>query len=226
MSPATVKRTLIFLILVLALCLGALIALWSTRQQPARLALAPPGAPTLRSGEPMQLAEGFVPGGPFSLIDHDGVPATLERFAGSYIWMFFGYTFCPDVCPTALGNMAVALDALGDLDPDKAARVIPVFVTVDPTRDTVEVLHDYVGLFHSRLIGLTGSDMEIDAIKQAYRVFSARGEDIGEGFYLVDHSAFTYLMGPEGGFVAMYPNEFEPQGAAASIAKLMDENDQ
>lgn len=223
------KRTLLILVLVLALCLAALAALWMSRPPASRAVLAPPGAAAIRSGEPssepMALAEGFIPGGPFSLIDQNGAHVTLEHFAGSYIWIFFGYTFCPDICPTTLGNMVVAMEALNELDPNKSARLTPIFVTVDPARDTANVLHDYVGLFHPRLVGLTGSDAEIEDIKQAYKVFAARGENIGEGYYLVDHSAFTYLMGPDGAFVAMFPNEFDPQGVAASISKLMDDND-
>jgi protein SCO1/2 len=178
-----------------------------------------------RTGEPMQVAEGYSVGGPFTLIDHDGVEVTDEQFRGAFMLIFFGYTFCPDVCPDELANMAATVTELEALDPAKAARLTPVFVTVDPARDTPRAMAEYVRLFHPRMVGLTGSEVQIEAVAGAYKVFYALGENIGEGHYLVDHSAFSYLMGPDGEFIAVFGQRVEPQGAARSIARLMDDYD-
>ncbi|MCZ6605943.1 MAG: SCO family protein, partial [Alphaproteobacteria bacterium] len=180
-------------------------------------------APRAGSGAPMPVAEGFEVGGPFDLIDQDGRRATAETFADRYMLIFFGYTFCPDICPTELGNISVAMNALAALDPELADRVVPIFVTVDPARDTVRVLKDYAGFFHPRLVALTGAAEEVRRIVDAYAVFVHLGEASADEPYLVDHSAFTYLMGPGGRFVAMFSPAFEPQGVAASIARLIGE---
>lgn len=180
-------------------------------------------------GAPLPVAEGYTLGGDFSLVDQDGVAATPARFAGQYMLVFFGYSFCPDICPTELGNVAVAIDALAEIDAEQAARVVPIFITVDPARDTVEVLREYVRLFHPRMVGLTGSEEEIARAVGAYRVLAQRGEEIGgdvdEGHYLMDHSALTYFMGPDGAFIAMFGRGFEPRGAAASMNRLMVQHD-
>ncbi|PZF77497.1 SCO family protein [Aestuariivirga litoralis] len=137
-------------------------------------------------------------GGPFSLIDQDGRRVTERDFLGKYMLVFFGYTYCPDVCPTELQVMSAALDQLG---PD-ASRIQPVFVSIDPARDTPEVLKAYVGNFGPRLMGLTGTPEEVAAIARAYRVYytkAAGGSSSTD--YLMDHSSIIYLMGPDGRFV-------------------------
>ncbi|MEK9661077.1 MAG: SCO family protein, partial [Alphaproteobacteria bacterium] len=112
-------------------------------------------------------------GGPFTLTDQTGAPFTLDDLAGRYALVYFGYTFCPDICPTELGTIAAAIDLLGDA----GAGVTPVLVTIDPERDTVAVLRDYVPLFHERLVGLTGTEAEIRSVAQAYRVLFRKFED-------------------------------------------------
>jgi protein SCO1/2 len=137
-------------------------------------------------------------GGPFSLTDHTGRRITEKDFAGKYTLMFFGYTSCPDLCPSELQVMSAALDKLGPA----ADRVRPVFVTIDPERDTVAVLKAYVANFHPRLVGLTGTPEEIAAIAKAWRVYYQRPKsEAGKSDYLMDHSTFLYLMGPDGTFV-------------------------
>ena len=186
--------------------------------------LAPQGA-RAPSGAPMHVAEGYRVGGPFTMIDQDGANVNEASFAGRYRLIFFGYTFCPDTCPTELGNLAVAMDALAASDAQKAARVVPIFVTVDPARDTPEILQTYVAHFHPRLVGLTGNQEQVAAMAASYKVFSQLGEDdADDGRYLVDHSAFTYLMGPDGGFLAMFNHGFDPAGLADSVARIMDEH--
>lgn len=148
-----------------------------------------------RSG-PMGSGEALV-GGPFSLVDHTGRRVTEKDFLGRYMLVFFGFTYCPDVCPTELQVMSAALDELGP----EGDNIQPVFVSIDPERDTPEVLKQYVENFHPRLVGLTGTPEEIAAIAHAYRVYYKKVESSGaSGDYEMDHSTTIYLMDREGRF--------------------------
>lgn len=157
-------------------------------------------------------------GGPFALVDQDGRARTDADFRGRYMMIYFGYTFCPDVCPTALSDMIVALDELGPL----AAQVQPIFITVDPARDTVEKLKTYVPNFHSRLIGLSGSEAQITAVARAYRVYYAKSEDPKAGSdYLMDHSSVIYLMDPKGRYVTHFNHATAPEKIAERLRELI-----
>jgi protein SCO1 len=148
-------------------------------------------------------------GGPFQLTDQNGKPRTDADFRGQYMLVFFGYTNCPDVCPTTLQTLTDAMAALGA----KAAKVTPVFITVDPERDTAKALKDYAGNFTPRLVALTGSPGEIAAVAKEYRVYYAKS---GEGpNYAMDHTALIYLMAPDGSYLTHYA----PQATADDIAK-------
>ena len=137
-------------------------------------------------------------GGPFTMVDQDGRQVTEKDFLGKYMLVFFGYTFCPDVCPTELQVMTAAIDQLGSA----ADRIQPVFVSIDPARDTPSVLKSYVQNFGSRLIGLTGTADQVAGIARAYRVYYAKaGNASSADDYLMDHSSIIYLMGPDGRFV-------------------------
>ncbi|UCH75792.1 MAG: SCO family protein [Rhodospirillales bacterium] len=158
-------------------------------------------------------------GGPFTLLDHTGRTVTDADFRGAYMLLFFGYTHCPDVCPTGLGAMAVAMDLLGRA----GNQVQPIFVTVDPKRDTVEVLAEYVGLFHPRLIGLTGTSRQVHEAAKAYHVHYTIAEYKGE--ILVGHTSRTYLVGPDGKYIGDFAHGAAPEDIAARILRDMDEND-
>ena len=158
-------------------------------------------------------------GGPFELVDHTGKPVSDKTFRGRYMLIYFGYGYCPDVCPTELANMAAALDALGS----KAESVQPLFVTVDPERDTPEFLADYVVNFHPRLIGLTGTPEQIAAAAKAYKVYYAKAKQPAGADYLMDHTSFVYLMGPDGRFLALFRGNTEPATMAETIARYMAE---
>jgi protein SCO1/2 len=148
-------------------------------------------------------------GGPFKLTDQNGKPRSDADFRGEYTLVFFGYTNCPDVCPTTLQTLT---DAMADLGP-KAEKVTPVFITVDPERDTAKALKDYAANFTPRLVMLTGSSADIAAVAKEYRVYYAKA---GEGpNYAMDHTALIYLMGPDGTYVTHYA----PQATADDIAK-------
>lgn len=141
-------------------------------------------------------------GGPFTLVDHTGRTVTDKDFLGKYLLVFFGYTYCPDVCPTNLTAMTQALELIGK----DAEKVQPLFVTVDATRDTPEQLAMYVEHFHKSLVGLTGSPAQLKRAADAYKIYSAKiQEDPNDPEdYLMDHSAITYLMGPDGKYKTFF----------------------
>lgn len=160
-------------------------------------------------------------GGPFTLTDQDGHPRTDADFRGKFLLIFFGYTTCPDICPTDLTDIARALDRL---PPKLAARVQPVFVTIDPARDTPALLKDYVANFSPRLIGLTGTEEQVRAAAKAYRVHRSKvvpeGAASADG-YLMSHSTLTYLMGPDGRFVTLFPHDTPPEKMAATLSRYL-----
>ena len=153
-------------------------------------------------------------GGPFSLVDHTGRRVSDADFRGKYELIYFGYTFCPDICPTELATMSQALDLLGQ----EAAQVVPIFITIDPARDTVEVMADYRQHFHPRLVALTGSEAEVAAAAKAFRVYFAKAGEDDEN-YLMDHSSFVYLMDEEGRYVT----HFGPDTSAETMAQRIRE---
>jgi len=158
-------------------------------------------------------------GGPFELVDHHGRPVTDKTYRGQYLLVYFGYGYCPDVCPTELANIANALDILGA----KADKVAPLFITVDPERDTVEFLADYVASFHPRLIGLTGTPDHIAAVAKSYKVYYAKSRKSAGNDYLMDHTSFVYLMDPDGKFLTMFRGQTDPKAIAETIARFMAE---
>jgi len=154
-------------------------------------------------------------GGPIALIDQAGKPITEKDFTGKYALIFFGYTSCPDVCPTELSTMAAALDQLGP----KAEGVVPVFITVDPERDTPQVVGQYAQAFHPRMVGLTGTPEQIAQAAKAFRVYYKKAPQGDGTTYLMDHSAFIYLMGPDWQVVDILPPQLSPQDMAQRIGK-------
>jgi protein SCO1/2 len=140
-------------------------------------------------------------GGAFALTDQNGAPRTAADFRGKLMLVYFGFTYCPDVCPTDLLQIARAVDQLGQA----GEMVQPVFITVDPERDTPEHLKQYMPLFHPRFIGLTGDAIAIRAAARAYRVYYNKVEWEDRSDYTVDHSAFIYLMGRDGEYLGFFP---------------------
>ncbi len=152
--------------------------------------------------------------GPFSLIDKTGKAVTDADFRGKFMLVFFGYTFCPDVCPTDLQIMAQAMDEMGEA----GNKVQPIFISIDPVRDTPEIIAEYAGYFHPRLIGLTGSSRQTATAAWNYGAASMKiiHEDKPEE-YTVNHSALTYLLGPDGRFVAAFEHNTDFQTMARGI---------
>jgi protein SCO1/2 len=161
--------------------------------------------------------EGATLGGPFALTSHQGRRVTEADFAGRYRLVYFGFTFCPDVCPVDLQTIGAGLREFERDDPERAERVQPLFVTVDPARDTPEILARYVAAFHPRLIGLTGSEAEIARMARAYGVYFHRGEPAAGGGYQVDHTRMAILYGPEGRPIAIVPHDDGPGGVADAL---------
>jgi protein SCO1/2 len=152
-------------------------------------------------------------GGPFALTDQDGMRRTDRDFHGRFVLLYFGYSDCPDVCPTTLGVMA---DALAKLGP-RAQRFVPVFVTIDPERDTPAVLKKYLAAFGPDFVGLTGSLADITKVAHDYRVYFAKHKLEG-GSYALDHSSVIYLLGPDGKLVKFYDETTTPDRLAKDLS--------
>jgi protein SCO1 len=163
--------------------------------------------------------EGARIGGPFRLVDQDGRPRTERDFAGKWRVMYFGYTFCPDVCPVDMGNVGAGLKAFAAKDADRAAKVVPIFVSVDPERDTPKVLKQFVAAFHPRMVGLTGDPAQIAAAAKAYSIYYSRGETSPGGGYLVNHSRQTYLFDAAGKPIALVPADQSPQAVEETLER-------
>ena len=185
----------------------ASLALGACSQQPQSEASGPP---------PL---EGAAIGGDFTLTGETGEPVSFSDFDGQYRTVYFGYAYCPDVCPTDNQRAMAGLKRFEEDNPELGARVQPLFVSVDPERDTPEVLTEFTDAFHPRLIGMTGTKEQLDAAANAFAVYYSRGEETEAGGYLMDHSNITYLFGPDGNPIAMLPTEEGPEAVAAELAK-------
>lgn len=146
-------------------------------------------------------------GGPFTLVDQNGTPRTEKDFLGQPMIVYFGYTFCPDVCPTELMNISAALDQLGP----KAKEVRAIFISVDPERDTPAVLKDFVENLGGGITGLTGTAEQVAAAARAYRVYYQKAKGKGDGDYPVDHTGFIYIMDKQGRYAAHLGPNADPE---------------
>jgi len=160
-------------------------------------------------------------GGAFELVNQDGMTVTDRDFRGRFMLIYFGYTFCPDICPYSLQTMTEALESVA---PEDTKKVQPIFVTIDPARDTPEFLKKYVALYGENLIGLSGSEAQIRVAAKAYRihrrkVIPADLEDKND--YFVDHSSLIYLMSPDGKFLTFFPYDTDAVTMATTITKYV-----
>ena len=161
-------------------------------------------------------------GGDFTLTDSKGQTVRWGDFAGKYRVVYFGYAFCPDVCPTDMQRVAQGLKVLKGQDPAKAAKITPIFITIDPERDTQAVVGEFAAAFSPDIIGLTGTPEQIAATAKAFKVYYAKGETTPGGGYLVDHSNITYLFGPDGAPIATLPTDKGGEAVAAELAKWVN----
>ncbi|MDE0878015.1 MAG: SCO family protein [Sphingomonas bacterium] len=193
------------------------IALVSSLLVTAMLTACSPGADPQQS-QSAPLAGAKI-GGPFTLTNQDGKTVSDRDFAGKYRIMYFGYTFCPDVCPTDMQVIGAAMRMLDQSNPALAKRVVPVFVTIDPARDTPAVLKQFVTAFDPRIVGLTGSAAAIDKVAKHYAVFYQKGEPTASGGYLMQHSNQVYLMDPAGKPLALLATDEGPKAVVADIER-------
>jgi protein SCO1 len=156
-------------------------------------------------------------GGPFALTDQFGSPRSLRDFQGKFVLLYFGYAFCPDVCPTDLAAMAQAIRALGS----QGDKVLPVFVTLDPERDTQELLRSYVAAFHPRFVALRGTEDEVRRVATAYKVYFEKVTPPGSSAYLIDHMAFVFLLDREGNYLAFFPPGTSAERMAVMIREVL-----
>jgi protein SCO1/2 len=156
-------------------------------------------------------------GGPFTLVDQNGRKVSEGDFAGRYRIVYFGYSHCPDVCPTDLQKIGEGLSQFEKSDPERAAKVQPIFITVDPERDNPASLKPWVAAFHPRLLGLSGTPQQIAAVTKAYGIFYQKQPVQPGGGYGVQHSQITYLMGPQGEPIALIPQDKDAAAIAGEI---------
>jgi cytochrome oxidase Cu insertion factor (SCO1/SenC/PrrC family) len=161
--------------------------------------------------------------GRFELTDSNGQRVTEQAYSGRYMLVYFGYTFCPDVCPTELAKMAAALDQFEEVDPARAEKVVPIFISVDPERDTTERLKDYIELFHPRLQTMTGTAEQLRAAAAAYKVYFAKVRpETGtpaDPDYLIDHSSQIHLMGPDARYITLFTSSATAKDIADALAR-------
>jgi len=157
-------------------------------------------------------------GGPFELVNQDGETVTEADFQDKYMLVYFGFTFCPDTCPIALETMSVALEQAGEA----ADAIVPVFISVDPERDTPDVVKDYISYFHNDFVGLTGSMEQVKDAARAYRVyFGKEAPDPASDSYFVNHTSIIYLMGPGGRYLTHFTHSDTPQKIASQISSCI-----
>ncbi|MBU6266056.1 MAG: SCO family protein [Sphingomonadales bacterium] len=183
---------------------------------PALILAACHADPQAAAGDP-PLA-GAAIGGDFNLVDKAGKPVRWADFQGKYRIVYFGYTFCPDACPTDVGTTIRGLNLFAKDHAAQAAKVQPLFISIDPARDTPAVVGQFAAAFSPRLIGLTGTQAQVDQAAKAFAVYHTRGKDTPGG-YLMDHSRVVYLMGPNGQPIDMLPADKGAPAVAATLAK-------
>jgi protein SCO1/2 len=218
------QRLIRILVLVLVLGLGAMWgSAWFGRQPGEPLGdsfLRQIAALTGRESAPapgagsIRLPQGLSMGGPFTMQNQDGRTVTQADLGGQLMVGYFGYTFCPDICPTELGAIAAAMDLLSA---EEAGRTTPLFVTVDPERDTPEQMKAYVSNFHPRMVGLTGTPEQVATMAREFRVFYAKVQRPEMTEYLMDHSSFIYLIGSDGRVRGLLRPQSAPEDIAAAI---------
>lgn len=183
----------------------------------ATLALAGCDAAQAPAAEP-PLAGADI-GGPFELVNKDGETVRWSDFDGRYRMVYFGFTFCPDICPTDTQRMMQGHRIFAEKSPELAAKIAPIFISVDPERDTPQVVGEFAAAFSPDLIGLTGTPEQVKQAANNFRVFYSRGETTPGGGYLVDHSNIVYLFGPKGEPLATLPTDQGAEAVAAELAK-------
>lgn len=171
---------------------------------------APPEEPPLK---------GAAMGGPFTLTGEEGNPVSWSDFAGQYRTIYFGYAYCPDICPTDVQRAMAGLKLFEEAHPERGEQIQPLFVSVDPARDTPAVLAEFTDNFHPRLIGMTGDTETLEQVAKTFATSFSKGEVQPGGGYLMNHQGYTLLFGPEGEPLATLPTDLGPEAVAAELEK-------
>lgn len=175
------------------------------------------------TSQPVEMGEpplaGATIGGDFTLTGEAGEPVSWSDFDGQYRTIYFGYAFCPDVCPTDVQRGMAGLKQFEEANPDLGAQIQPLFVSVDPARDTPAVLNEFTDSFHPRLIGMTGEKEQLDSVTESFASTYSIGEQQPGGGYLVNHTNLTFLFGPDGEPLATLPTDEGPEAVAAELEK-------
>lgn len=158
-------------------------------------------------------------GGPFTLIDKDGKTVTWDSFKGRWRIVYFGYTFCPDACPLDMQALMKGFGLFEKSHAAQAAKVQPIFITIDPARDTPKVVGEWTAAFSPRLLGLTGTQAQVDQAAKAFAAYSKKGQTTADGGYLMDHTRIAYLMDADGKPIAMLPIDQNPEAVEAELSK-------
>lgn len=209
------RKLLVAINVLLVLAILGVVIFWHPAADDAPM----PGTQAARMVADVTLADVPV-GGDFTLDGPKG-PASLRDFAGKLVLLQFGYTYCPDICPTSLTILA---QGLGGLTPQELARVQPIFVSVDPERDSVARLTEYTAFFHPAVLGLTGAPAHLQEIAARYGAVFVRQENASAGGYVIDHTALTYLIDRQGRLVASLPHATPPEQLLAEIRKYLPSN--
>lgn len=209
---ARIKRT--FILCLVGLVLGGLIALFQTQRDAALTG----GQETRSAGSGVA---GMKVGGEFTLVDQAGHKVTEQALKNGYTLVYFGFTYCPAICPTELQKITTALKDVEKKAPALAAAVNPLFITIDPERDTPAVIKSYLTAFHPRMKGYTGSVEEIEHIKKLYRIYAMKVQMEGSTEYMMDHSSFIYLLSPQGDLLGLYRSEDTADMIAQDIEKFV-----
>ena len=211
------RRVYLYLgVAVLIIIIGVTLRFFASPQSmvsPAGVTVVDKGGREIKGSKPPSI------GGRFTLISQDGRPVTDADFRGKNILVFFGFTNCPDVCPLTLSNISRAMVLLGG----DANKIQPLFISVDPLRDTPNVLKQYLKHFDHRIIGLTGTTKQVTAVQRAYRIFSQRRNAVGDDSddYLIDHTSISYMMGPSGEFKTFFSNGSTPEEFVTKIRQQL-----
>ncbi|WP_260924152.1 SCO family protein [Novosphingobium sp. 9] len=158
-------------------------------------------------------------GGPFTLMDKTGKTVKWSDFRGRYTTVYFGYTFCPDACPLDMQALMKGFNTFAKAHPALAAKVQPIFITIDPARDTPQVVGEWTAAFSPKLLGLTGSAAQVKQAADAFAAYYKRGESTPGGGYLMDHTRAAYLMGPDGKPIALLPIDQSPEAVAQTLSQ-------
>lgn len=202
-------RMILFFAFVAAVSVAIAVGLWGG-QYAARFANAPGQRVVEGDGE-------VLIGGPFTLTDQHGNTVTEADLEGHWSILYFGYTFCPDVCPVTLQNVTLALERLGS----RADRVVPYFISVDPWRDTQEVMSDYAAYFHPSLVALWGTPEQVAEAAASFRVYFSPTNKPETDDYTVDHTSILYLLGPDGSYVSHFSHTTAVEEIAARLAEIL-----